>query len=67
MFVRVRGTKVGVHGEGAFVVNVDNIKSIEILRDTKILYMVGDSYGITLNDVDYENLEKKLSIEDCAN
>lgn len=66
MFVKVRGTKIGVNGEGTFVVNVDNIKSIEILKDTKILYLIGDIYGITLNDADYENLEKKLTIEDCT-
>ena len=66
MFIKVRGTKVGVHGEGIFIVNVDNIKSIEVLKDTKILYLVGDTYGITINDIDYENLEKKLTIEDCT-
>ncbi len=66
MFLKVRGTKVGVHGEGTFIVNLDNIKSIEVLRDTKLLYMVGDPYGITLNNSDYENLSGILDVRDCT-
>ena len=66
MFVKVRGTKVGVNGEGVFIVNVDNIKSVEVLRDTKILYMTGDSYGITLNDSDFERLSGILDARDCT-
>ncbi|MCL2390127.1 MAG: hypothetical protein FWD54_03635 [Endomicrobia bacterium] len=65
MFVKVRGTKVGVNGFGVFVINVDNIKSIELLGDTKILYLLGDAYGITLINDDFENLVKILDIKNC--
>lgn len=66
MFARVRGTKVGVHGEGSFIINVNNIKSIEVLRDSKILYLLGDNYGITLREEDFEKLERILNTEDCT-
>ncbi|MDR1942474.1 MAG: hypothetical protein LBQ47_09135 [Endomicrobium sp.] len=64
MFVKVRGTKVGVNGEGVFIINTDNIKSIEVLRDAKILYFVGDSYGITLHNDDFDRLNAFLKPED---
>ena len=65
MFVKLRGTKVGVSGYGVFVVNVDNIKSIELLGESKILYLLGDTYGITLINDDFEKLEKILDIKNC--
>ncbi|MDR1695269.1 MAG: hypothetical protein LBR69_01355 [Endomicrobium sp.] len=65
MFVKVRGTKVGVNGVGVFVVNRDNIKSIELLGDSRILYLLGDTYGITLINEDYERLEKFLDVKSC--
>jgi len=64
MFVKVRGTKVGVNGEGSFIVNTDNVRSIEVLRGTKILYLVGDNYGITIRDEDFEKLNAFLAPED---
>ena len=65
MFVKVRGTKVGVNGYGVFIVNTDNIKSVEVLGDSKILYLLGDTYGITLIEDDFENLEKMLDVKNC--
>jgi hypothetical protein len=64
MFVKVRGTKVGVHGEGIFVINTDNVKSIEIIGDTKVLYLLNDNYGITLRDEDFCKLYMFLNPED---
>ena len=65
MFVKVRGTKVGVNGVGVFIINTDSIKSIEVLGDAKILYLLGDTYGITFINGDFENLEKILDIKNC--
>ena len=66
MFVKVRGTKVGVHGEGTFIVNTDNIKSIEVLGDSRILYFTGDNYGVTLRNEDFNKLYLFLKPEDCT-
>ena len=66
MFVKVRGTKVGVHGEGTFIANTDNIKSIEVLGDSRILYFTGDTYGITLRNEDFNKLYLLLNPEDCT-
>ncbi|MDR2192705.1 MAG: hypothetical protein LBO62_07510 [Endomicrobium sp.] len=64
MFVKIRGYKVGVHGEGAFIVNTDNVKSIEVLGDVKILYLSGDNYGITVRGEDFDKLYAFLNPED---
>ncbi|MDR2426622.1 MAG: hypothetical protein LBD46_05530 [Endomicrobium sp.] len=67
MFVKVRGTKAGVHGEGEFIVNLESIKSIEVLLgENKILYLFDDSKGIMIKDEDYERLYSLLDVKDCT-
>lgn len=67
MFVKVRGTKAGLHGEGEFIVNIESIKSIEILLgENKILYLFDDTKGITLRDEDFEKLYPLLEVKDCT-
>ncbi|MDR1196438.1 MAG: hypothetical protein LBL00_08190 [Endomicrobium sp.] len=67
MFVKVRGTKAGVHGEGEFIVNVDSIKSIEVLLgENKILYLFDDAKGIMIRDEDFNRLYPLLEIKDCT-
>jgi hypothetical protein len=67
MFVKVRGTKAGVNGEGEFIVNLESIKSIEVLLgENKIMYLFDDAKGIMLKDEDFQRLYPLLEIKDCT-
>ena len=67
MFVKVRGTKAGVHGEGEFLVNIESIKSIEILLgENKIMYLFDDPKGIMIKDEDFQRLYPLLEVKDCT-
>ena len=67
MFVKIRGTKAGVNGEGEFIVNVKSIKSIEVLlAENKILYLFDDSKGIMIKDEDFDRLYPLLEVKDCT-
>ncbi len=65
MYIKIRGTRIGINTEAEFIINMKQLKTIEVLRDTKIAYLVGDTNGIILNDVDFENLKSKIEIIDC--
>lgn len=67
MFFKIRGTKAGVHGEGEFIVNIESIKSIEVLLgENKILYLFDDAKGIMIRDEDFDRLYALLEIKDCT-
>lgn len=67
MFVKIRGTKAGMNGEGEFIVNTESIKSIEVLlAENKIMYLFDDAKGIVIKDEDYAKLYTLLDIKDCT-
>ena len=67
MFVKIRGTKAGMNGEGEFIVNTDNIKSVEVLfGGHKLMYLLDDAKGIIIDDADFLRLCAILEIKDCT-
>jgi hypothetical protein len=67
MFIKVRGTKAGVNGEGTFIVNTESIKSIEILLgENKIMYLLDDPKGIMIKDEDFQRFYPLLEVKDCT-
>ena len=67
MFVKIRGTKAGISGEGEFIVNSESIKSIEILLgENKIMYLFDDAKGIIVKDEDFQRLIPLLEVKDCT-
>jgi hypothetical protein len=67
MFVKIRGTKAGISGEGEFIVRTESIKSIEILLgENKIMYLFDDPKGIIVKDEDFQRLLPLLEVKDCT-
>ncbi len=67
MFIKIRGIKAGMNGEGEFIVNTESIKSIEVLlAENKIMYLFDDPKGITIKDEDFNRLCPLLDIKDCT-
>jgi len=67
MFIKVRGTKAGVNGEGVFIVNIESIKDIEILLgDNIIMYLFDDPKGIMVKEEDFNRLYPLLEVKDCT-
>ena len=66
MFVKIRGTKIGFYAGGQFIVNTDQIISIGMLGESRILYLADDQKGIMVDNDDFERLYAALEVKDCT-